>query len=455
MIKTIAQIKHNLLLILIASLFFFSLTFFSIQSVAQNPTPVETDFVVTQPLNQSVPVIGRVVSLREAKVPAAVQGKIEKIFVEVGDKVKKNDVLAVIDIEYYKWLEKKALAGVEAARATLDNAKAVTKLSELKLYRLKEQLENPAYEVEAARATLENAEAITNLSRLELNRLESLRSSPAFNASKYEDILNKMSALKANESLAKAKLNIALQNEELSSYKVKYEDLKTEITALIANEEIAKANLNSALQDYKVAKQNLERSEVKASFGGVIEKREIEVGEAVGLGFTLFSLVSDTLLEIEADVPVNRTRLLKPEEELMAKTSDNISFSSNLRSIGVRQNSSTRTIQVRLSFQSEKINRTVYVGENITVSIPIGPGIISATVHKDAILKREGLSLVYVLKDGIAQIKPVELGDGIGDRFVIKKGLTEGEEVVIKGNERLRPGQKISSLNNPATGNDQ
>ena len=188
---------------------------------------------------------------------------------------------------------------------------------------------------------------------------------------------------------------------------------------MIANEEIAKANLNSALQDYKVAKQNLERSEVKASFGGVIEKREIEVGEAVGLGFTLFSLVSDTLLEIEADVPVNRTRLLKPEEKLMAKTSDNISFSSNLRSIGVRQNSSTRTIQVRLSFQSEEINRTVYVGENITVSIPIGPGIISATVHKDAILKREGLSLVYVLKDGIAQIKPVELGDGIGDLSLI------------------------------------
>ena len=42
----------------------------------------------------------------------------------------------------------------------------------------------------------------------------------------------------------------------------------------------------------------------------------------------------------------------------------------------------------------------------------------------------------------------MELGDGIGDRFVIKQGLAEGDEVVIKGNERLRPGQKISSLNN-------
>ena len=35
------------------------------------------------------------------------------------------------------------------------------------------------------------------------------------------------------------------------------------------------------------------------------------------------------------------------------------------------------------------------------------------------------------------------------------EGLTEGEEEVIKGNERLRHGKKISSLNNPATGNDQ
>ena len=60
---------------------FFFLLLFSNKSYSQSSTPVETDYVVSQPLNQTVPVLGRLISLREAKVPAAVQGKIDKIFV--------------------------------------------------------------------------------------------------------------------------------------------------------------------------------------------------------------------------------------------------------------------------------------------------------------------------------------------------------------------------------------
>ena len=39
------------------------------------------------------------------------------------------------------------------------------------------------------------------------------------------------------------------ENEKLTNYKAKYEDLQNKISALLANEEIAWANLNSALQD--------------------------------------------------------------------------------------------------------------------------------------------------------------------------------------------------------------
>ena len=327
-------------------LFFSFLLLFSNKSYSQSSTPVETDYVVSQPLNQTVPVLGRLISLREAKVPAAVQGKIDKIFVEVGDKVEKKQVLAVIDLDLYKWLAKKASAGVEAARAKLNNARAVTNLNKLELSRLEELKDSPSFEVEAAKAALDNAQAITNSNRLELNRLESLKSSPAFNAAKFEDLQSTIVALKANEAMAKANLNIALQNEKLTNYKAKYEDLQNKISALLANEEIARANLNSALQDEKVSMQNLDRAEVKASFDGIIESREIELGEAVGLGFTLFTLVSDTMFEIEADVPANRARVLKPNEKLIAETSDNLKFPAIIRSIGVKENSSTRTLQM-------------------------------------------------------------------------------------------------------------
>ena len=77
---------------------------------------------------------------------------------------------------------------------------------------------------------------------------------------------------------------------------------------------------------------------------------------------------------------------------------------------------------------------------------PIGPGLKAPTVHKDAILKREGMSLVYIVEEEKAIIKPLKLGDGVGNRFIVLGGIQEGDTVVIKGNERLRPGQKVKPI---------
>jgi len=356
---------------------FILLTVISIlnnKASAQGATSVEVDEVILESLNQTIPVIGRVISLKEADVPAAVIGKIENVLVEVGDKVKKGQVLALIDIERYKWMAEIASANVNATRAEIKSAKAET-----------------------------------NINLIELNRMESLKESSAFNVSKYERL----------QSLH---------------------------TSLIAKEEIVEAKLKSALQEEKLAKLNLKRATVKAPFDGVIEFKMVEFGEAVGLGFTLFKLVSDSLLEIEADVPSNRARILEINNNINVSTTDMISFNSKLRALGVRENSNSRTIPVHLTFDNNELSRKLFVGENVNIFIPIGPGLKAPTVHKDAILKREGMSLVYVVEEEKAVIKPLKLGDGVGNRFIVLSGINEGDTVVIKGNERLRPGQAVKPI---------
>ena len=344
------------------------------RALSQGATSVEVDKVILESLNQTIPVIGRVISLKEANVPAAVIGKIENVFVEVGDKVKKGQILASIDTERYSLLAEIATANVNATKAEIKSAKAET-----------------------------------NINLIELKRMENLRESSAFNVAKYE----------------------RLQSLHIS---------------LIAKEEIVEAKLNSVLQEEKLAKLNLKRATVKAPFDGIIELKMIELGEAVGLGFTLFKLVSDSLLEIEADVPSNRARILEINNNIKISTTDMISFNSKLRALGVRENSNTRTIPIHLTFNKGKISRNLFVGENVNIFIPIGPGLKAPTVHKDAILKREGMSLVYVVEEEKAIIKPLKLGDGVGNRFIVLGGIQEGDTVVIKGNERLRPGQKVKPI---------
>ena len=347
---------------------------FKNHAFSQGAASVEVDVVILESLNQSIPIIGQIISLKEAKVPAAVMGKIQKVLVEVGDKVKKGQVLALIDIERYQWLAEIASARVSAANAELKSAKAET-----------------------------------NINLLDLNRMENLKKSSAFNVAKYEK----------------------LQILHIS---------------LLAKEEITEAQLKSMIQEEKLAGLNLKRATVKAPFDGVIEYKMIELGEGVGLGVTLFNLVSETLLEVRADVPSKRARILEQGNSIEITTTDNVTFSSKIRAIGVRENSSSRTIPVHLKFDSNPISRKLFVGENVNISIPIGPGAQAPTVHKDAILKREGMSLVYIVKEEKAQIKPVKLGDGVGNRFIVLGGIEVGDITVVKGNERLRPGQKVAPI---------
>ena len=367
--KNIVSKTFHISFILLTIIFFLNKNVFS-----QGAASVETDVVVLESLNQTIPIIGRIVSLKEADVPAAVIGKIEKVLVDVGDKVKEGQILALIDIERYKWFAEIASANVAATKAEIKSAKAET-----------------------------------NINLIELNRMENLKESSAFNVAKYERL----------QSLH---------------------------TSLIAKEEIVEAKLKSILQEEKLAKLNLKRATVKAPFDGVIELKMIELGEAVGLGFTLFKLVSDSLLEIEADVPSNRARILKINNDIKIATTDNLSFNSKLRALGVRENSNSRTIPVHLKFNNSEISRNLFVGENVNIFIPIGPGLKAPTIHKDAILKREGMSLVYVVEDEKAIIKPLKLGDGVGNRFIVLGGVKEGDIVVVKGNERLRPGQSVKPI---------
>ena len=51
-----------------------------------------------------------------------------------------------------------------------------------------------------------------------------------------------------------------------------------------------------------------------------------------------------------------------------------------------------------------------------------------------------------MVQDDIAQPRSIQLGVAIGDRYEVLSGLTSGDLVVVRGNERLRPGQPVSAV---------
>ena len=65
------------------------------------------------------------------------------------------------------------------------------------------------------------------------------------------------------------------------------------------------------------------------------------------------------------------------------------------------------------------------------------------TIVKDALLIKNGNTVVYVIEDNIAKLKTIKIGIPYQDSIEVVEGLKEGEKIVTRGNERLIPNQKV------------
>ena len=260
-----------------------------------------------------------------------------------------------------------------------------------------------------ATSNYEIAKLETFNNKLDLDRMLALKSSSAFNQSKYDKLNTLNDILKSKENVALSELNVS-------------QDLKN------------------------IAKLNFNKSNIKALYSGVIEEKFIETGEFVSTGSKMFQLISYDQLEVVAEVPSFRTFNLSIGQNIRFSTTDGLELNGKVRAVGKKENSKTRTVKLFLDYDNRKnkLDRKLIVDENVNILIPISSNQSYLTVHKDAILKREGLSLAYVVIEKKVEIRTLKLGEAVGNRFVIINGVKENEITVIKGNERLRPGQSVS-----------
>lgn len=273
--------------------------------------------------------------------------------------------------------------------------------------RLRAELDRLAAIVNEAQAQVERLTAQAALRRQELRRLEGLRNSAAFSQSRFED----------------ARQEVIIAESAIGT---------------------AEAARLSAAASLSLARIDLSWATVEAPYPGVITLVHTEVGAWLGVGERVVSMVNDRDLEVEADVPSNRIAALDAGTAVSVVLDDGTEHQAVVRTVVPEENALTRTRQVRFTPRFAAVSKPLAINQSATVVLPTGGGREVLTVHKDAIVRNQGQAFVYVAADGTAQIRPVQLGAAVGGRFEVLGGLGPGEPVVVRGNERLRPGQAIA-----------
>lgn len=107
-------------------------------------------------------------------------------------------------------------------------------------------------------------------------------------------------------------------------------------------------------------------------------------------------------------------------------------------------NVSTGTARIRGVFKNE--DRMLNSGLFVRIRVPISKPYEALLIPERALATDQSIKFVYIVdKDGIAKRQNVDLGGQRGDMRIIKSGLKAGDNIIVKGLQRVRPGQKVEA----------
>ena len=250
---------------------------------------------------------------------------------------------------------------------------------------------------------------------------------------------------KAQLSLTQTELKrLASLRESVAFARARHDDKISEVAKFDSEVGEKKAAVASARAQLRLADIDLYNAKIRAPYNGVVSQKHTSPGAFLNVGDPVVTLINDDFLEIEADVPSDRLSGLLIGRVTSAKLENGKALKVTVRAIVPEENGLTRTRPVRFTPKfSASAEESVAANQSVTVLLPVGVRRDVVSVHKDAVIPRGGESIVFVAKEGKAVRQALQLGDAVGNRFEVLDGLKAGDVVVVRGNERLRPGQSI------------
>ena len=217
----------------------------------------------------------------------------------------------------------------------------------------------------------------------------------------------------------------------------------------IARDALGEANASEqqVQRDLELANHNLSLTKITAPYGGVIVERFIEMGEYVQVGNRVVRILGDHDLEIEAYIPYRYVDALTVGDSIGAEFDNGTRFDATLRAFIPEEHVSTRTRAVRFEFDLGDSDQLLAINQNVIIDVPVSDRREALSVHKDAVITTGSGHMVFVVNGETVSPQPVTIGEATGNRYEVTFGLESGELVVIRGNERLQPGQNVEIIN--------
>jgi membrane fusion protein (multidrug efflux system) len=189
----------------------------------------------------------------------------------------------------------------------------------------------------------------------------------------------------------------------------------------------------------------LDHARVVAPLRGSVARRFVSAGEYVRAGSPLFSLVVLDPLKLRGEVPERFVPELQPGQvvEIRVDAYGDQLFHGTLARIAPASNVQNRSVSVEALIANPE--RKLKPGFFANAAIIVRQNDAAPALPQEAIVRFAGVDRVFVIADGRAQARQVELGDRLADGLIeVRTGVRPGEHVALTGLSKLEDGARVT-----------
>lgn len=341
--------------------------------------------------------VGTVRSRTTTVISARTMGRISRVLVSEGDRVRAGQTLVEIDSRDAAVQVRRAEAGESEARESL------TALDR---------------EISAAEFGRAAAEANRKLAASTFERYRGLHERRSISDQEFDEVQTKLSAATAEMERASAML----------------ESAKARRNQTLARIDLAKAEKTGAdlYMDY---------NRVVSPINGVVTAKNAEVGMIASPGVPLLTVEDAAAYRLEAQVSESRSGAIRKGDsvriQLEAAGAEEVQ--GKVSEIVPSADPSTRSLIVKVdlpsghSLRSGSFGRAFFSsGERSVMSVP-----------RSLVTQHGQLTSIYVLDEKIVRQRLIKIGKTLGDRVEVLAGLQTGDLLIVEPRERLADGIEV------------
>lgn len=192
---------------------------------------------------------------------------------------------------------------------------------------------------------------------------------------------------------------------------------------------------------YRETMTMLDYTRITAPFAGIVTRKLANVGDLATPGKPLLNIEEENKLQVLTDIPeAMLLRITKGDRLKIFVPSVDLTIEGTVAEVSPTADPSSRTAPIKLRIAANPKLRsgqfarvTLAMAQAETLMVPAG-----------AVVPFGQMERVFVVDDGKAGLRLVRTGARGENHLEILSGLTEGETVVIAGNDKLQDGQPVN-----------